>query len=97
MGQRIKCRKCGDTIESKSRHDFVYCQCHSIFIDGGNDYCRYGGDLEAIEFIKKEKKDVRTQNYLDALEILKKRLKTETKDRKGLLKEIRFLMEKLNV
>ncbi len=43
-----KCRKCGDVIESKSVHDFKWCSCHSIFVDGGMEYIRRGGELEDI-------------------------------------------------
>lgn len=39
-----KCRLCGTVIESKHRHDFVTCRCKAIFVDGGNDYIRRGGD-----------------------------------------------------
>ena len=46
---RIRCRKCGDEIESFSVHDFKYCKCGACFIDGGHEYCRYGGNLEDIE------------------------------------------------
>ena len=31
----IKCRKCLETIESKHRHDFKYCSCRAVGIDGG--------------------------------------------------------------
>ena len=31
----IYCKKCKTTIESKYRHDFKYCPCGSIGIDGG--------------------------------------------------------------
>lgn len=44
-----RCLKCGETIESKGRHDFRWCSCHAIFVDGGLDYLRRGGDLDAIE------------------------------------------------
>lgn len=47
-----KCRKCGDIIESKSRHDFVRCKCGAIFLDGGFDYVRRGGDpLDFVEVV----------------------------------------------
>jgi hypothetical protein len=46
---RARCKKCGDVIESKYRHDFVSCKCNAIFVDGGNDYWRCGGDLKYIE------------------------------------------------
>jgi ribosomal protein L32 len=38
------CRKCGDRIESKHRHDFVTCKCGAISLDGGNDYVRGVGN-----------------------------------------------------
>ena len=39
-----QCAKCGDIIESKHRHDFVSCGCGAIFIDGGHEYFRGGGN-----------------------------------------------------
>ena len=45
---RIKCAKCGDIIESKSVHDFKECKCGSIFVDGGHQYGRWGGNFEHI-------------------------------------------------
>ena len=41
----IQCRKCGDTIESKSVHDFVTCSCGACSVDGGLDYLRRGADI----------------------------------------------------
>jgi hypothetical protein len=52
MRNRIKCLKCGDVIESKSRHDFVWCKCKSVAVDGGsgNGYMRrIGTDYEEVE------------------------------------------------
>ena len=31
----IQCKKCLETIESKHRHDFKYCSCGAVGIDGG--------------------------------------------------------------
>lgn len=45
---RAKCKICRDIIESLHRHDFIYCKCKSIFVDGGKDYLRRGGDPEDI-------------------------------------------------
>ncbi len=39
----IKCAVCGDLIVSEFRHDFKYCTCHNVFVDGGFDYLRCGG------------------------------------------------------
>jgi len=43
MSNKIKCLKCNDIIQSYYTHDFKKCSCGNIFIDGGNDYLRYGG------------------------------------------------------
>ncbi len=32
---RIKCKKCGEIIESTSRHDFKFCKCGAVAVDGG--------------------------------------------------------------
>jgi len=41
-----QCAKCGDVVESRYRHDFVKCSCGAIFVDGGLDYGRAGGNPE---------------------------------------------------
>lgn len=56
MGERIRCRKCGDILQSKYRHDFQMCKCGSCYIDGGDDYCRVGGEKEDIEWIDRNDK-----------------------------------------
>ena len=38
----LRCRHCGDVIESKSVHDFEQCSCGAIFVDGGCEYLRRG-------------------------------------------------------
>ena len=46
----IQCRKCSETIESKHRHDFKYCSCGAVGIDGGiSAGNRILGDLSDIE------------------------------------------------
>ena len=35
-----QCRECGDVVESKHRHDMVWCKCGAIAVDGGLDYLR---------------------------------------------------------
>lgn len=37
-------------LESKHRHDWVHCRCKNggIFVDGGREYLRRGGDLDLI-------------------------------------------------
>ena len=52
---KIKCLKCNDVIKSYSVHDFKWCSCRNIFIDGGDEYLRYGGkglEDDSFEIIK---------------------------------------------
>lgn len=53
---KAKCRICGDILESKYVHDFQTCECGSIFIDGGNEYWRYGGKDNLIR-VYEERED----------------------------------------
>lgn len=36
----IKCSHCGDVIESKYTHDFKWCKCKTVAVDGGLSYAR---------------------------------------------------------
>ena len=45
---KIQCNKCKDIIESKYVHDFKWCSCKSIAVDGGVEYLRRLGNLEYI-------------------------------------------------
>lgn len=40
----IRCNKCGDVIESVNVHDFKWCSCQSVAVDGGHDYLRRVGN-----------------------------------------------------
>jgi len=46
---KIKCKKCGDVIESTYRHDFKDCKCGAVAVDGGTDYLRRCGNREDWE------------------------------------------------
>ena len=35
---KIKCKKCGDVIESTHHYDFKTCQCGAVSVDGGKTY-----------------------------------------------------------
>ena len=37
---KIQCKKCGYIIESKSVHDFKFCKCKQVAVDGGHEYLR---------------------------------------------------------
>lgn len=36
----IGCKHCGDVVESRHRHDFKYCRCKKVAVDGGLSYAR---------------------------------------------------------
>lgn len=46
ISNKIKCKFCGDIIESKNLHDFKFCSCGKCAVDGGHDYLKrsYSGD-----------------------------------------------------
>lgn len=46
---RIRCKKCGNVIESKTVHDYVECSCGACAVDGGKDYLRRCGYPENWE------------------------------------------------
>jgi hypothetical protein len=48
LKNKAQCRKCKDIIESTYRHDFRFCSCGAIFVDGGKEYMRRGGKIEDI-------------------------------------------------
>ena len=37
---KIRCKRCGDIIESKTVHDFKFCKCGAVAVDGGKEYLR---------------------------------------------------------
>ena len=37
---KIRCKRCGDIIESKTAHDFKFCKCGAVAVDGGKEYLR---------------------------------------------------------
>lgn len=46
---KIRCNKCGDVIESVHRHDFKFCKCGAVAVDGGEGYLRRVGNREDYE------------------------------------------------
>jgi len=54
---KVRCKKCDMVIESKYRHDFVTCKCGAVSVDGGKDYLRRIGNLEAYEELSKIKEE----------------------------------------
>lgn len=49
ISNKIKCKKCGDIIESKSTNDYKRCSCGAVAVDGGKDYLKRIGNEEDYE------------------------------------------------
>ena len=45
----VRCLKCNEIIESTHRHDFKWCKCHTIAVDGGKAYLRRCGDINGYK------------------------------------------------
>lgn len=46
---RIRCKLYGDIIESEYTHDFKFCKCGAVAVDGGKEYIRRDGNEEDYE------------------------------------------------
>lgn len=46
---KVRCKKCDDIIESLDTHDFKYCSCASIALDGGKEYQKVLWGINATE------------------------------------------------
>ncbi len=51
---KIKCKYCGDIIESKYSGQWVQCSCGKIYIDETEYYCLIGGNLGDFELVKED-------------------------------------------
>jgi len=52
---KARCKLCGTIVESKHRHDLVWCECGEIAVDGGNDY--HKGTAKNMENFIRIRKD----------------------------------------
>ncbi len=57
-----RCANCGQTMESRQRHDFRWCKCGKLAVDGGLAYVRrcYDGPYEELS----EYEDAEGNRYL---------------------------------
>ena len=46
---KIRCKKCSEIIESHHVHDFKFCSCGAVAIDGGHEYLKRSGLKENWE------------------------------------------------
>ena len=44
----IQCHSCGEIIYSAHVHDFKWCECGAVGVDGGLEYLRRSGNLHDV-------------------------------------------------
>lgn len=50
IANKIQCKHCLETIESKHRYNLRFCQCGKVAVDGGKDYLkRLGYSIDYTE------------------------------------------------
>ena len=50
ISNKIKCKKCGNIIESRSTNDYKRCSCGAVAVDGGTEYLkRIGNENDYLE------------------------------------------------
>lgn len=45
----IRCKNCDDLIYSRARHDFRWCSCGTVAIDGGEENMRFCGEHKCFD------------------------------------------------
>lgn len=48
----VKCKECGDIIWSRAQHDFHWCSCDSVAVDGGPRLERILGEPKDYETLE---------------------------------------------
>lgn len=56
---KIRCKKCGDIIESTWVHDFKQCKCGAVAVDGGHEYMKRLGNVEDWEELSEWQKVIK--------------------------------------
>lgn len=91
MRNRAKCKKCNSIIESTYRHDYVRCACGEIFVDGGDDYFRYGAS-DMTNFIRLDDEG----NPIEQALSIKKEAPKEEPPAKKNLDELIDILDEMN-
>jgi hypothetical protein len=68
LQNQIRCKKCGDEPFSTHRHDFKYCKCGAVAVDGGMEYLKRLGDVrDGYEELSYSMDDSIVQECTDAV------------------------------
>jgi len=65
---QIRCLKCGDEPFSKHGHDFVWCKCGAVAVDGGTSYLRRVGERADYEELSWSLPDDVVNKAVDAVQ-----------------------------
>ena len=69
---KVRCLACNDVIRSRNQHDFVWCSCKNVAVDGGSWYLRRVGGQQGYEEL--------SEVYNDMEEELSEKSRSDTKD-----------------
>ena len=58
----VQCKACKDIIRSKNVHDFVWCSCKNIAVDGGSWYLKRVGGEQGYEDLSETYDDLGENN-----------------------------------
>jgi hypothetical protein len=67
LSNQVRCLKCGDEPWSAHRHDFRYCGCGAVAVDGGQDYLRRLGQADDMEDMSLSISDKHLELLKDAI------------------------------
>ena len=87
---KIRCKKCNTEIESKDVHEFKYCKCGAVAVDGGQEYLRRIGNPEDIEDISE------TTSRKKYILILKEKIRNQEKIIRNLNDKLKQIKEYIN-
>lgn len=51
---KVKCNKCGETLDTDTNYKLVWCSCGSVGVDGGEHYIRVLGWKENWDYVEEE-------------------------------------------
>lgn len=76
---KIRCPVCEEVIQSYHRHDFKFCKCESVAVDGGADYLRRvsDGKWEELSVIDDENHETRRNNLVWGVNYTKEMVRLE--------------------
>ena len=68
LSNQVRCLECGDEPFSAHRHDFKFCNCCAVSVDGGMEYLRRVGEPVSMEDMSIVISQKHTDGLLDAIE-----------------------------